>query len=132
MNCQHCNEELNNKRAKNCPDCSQILQGANTRGVYSFVMEAIAQARSDGLSGADVRNEMNAALKAGNAKRAQWAAEYRERQARRLHEESERIRNYRPDVRDEEDLDREAWNNIPRGDGDPYRDQIGIEESPIL
>jgi len=127
MNCQNCGAELNNKRAKNCPDCSKMLQLANKRGVYGFVMDAIAQAKADGLSGADVRDEMNAAIKAGNARRAEWAAEYRERWEQRRREESERIRNYRPDYRDEEDLDREAWAQPARANGNEYSDQGGID-----
>jgi hypothetical protein len=90
-------------------------------------MDAIAQAKADGLSGADVRDEMNAAIKAGNARRAEWAAEYRERWEQRRREESERIRNYRPDYRDEEDLDREAWAQPARANGNEYSDQGGID-----
>lgn len=77
MNCQHCGAELTNKRAKNCPDCAQILKDANKAGTYGFVMESIAQAKADGLTGADMRRAMQSAMALGQAKRNEWEDNYR-------------------------------------------------------
>ena len=93
MNCQHCGAELTNKRAKNCPDCAQILKDANRYGTYGFVMEAIAQAKSDGLTGADMHQAMRSAMKFGQAKRNEWMDEYR---ARRKQLDAER-KAYQPE-----------------------------------
>lgn len=94
MNCQHCQTELTSKRAKNCPVCSDLLQKANKAGTYGFVCEAIAAAKADGLTGTDMHEAMRSAAKAGAAKRAWCAVEYRQRIEQRKREESERIRFY--------------------------------------
>jgi hypothetical protein len=77
MNCQHCGTELDNKRAKNCKTCSTALNDANRQGVYSFVMEAISQAKADGLTGSQVHEAIRLATKAGKGQRNQWADDYR-------------------------------------------------------
>lgn len=91
MNCQHCGTELSNKRAKNCPVCSNMLQQANRAGVYGFVMEAIAQAKEDGLAGEEMHEAMRAAAKYGDAKRSEWAEEYRQRLEARRQRNNERV-----------------------------------------
>lgn len=85
-NCQYCNDELNNKRAKNCPACNSILSEANKRNVYGFVMEAYQQAKSDNLSGQEMRDTMKSAIKFGQSKRSEWSAEYRKMQQKRVAE----------------------------------------------
>ncbi|NLG27752.1 MAG: hypothetical protein GX557_07550, partial [Chloroflexi bacterium] len=78
--CQHCGTELENPRAKNCKTCSAILTEANRRDSYSFVMEAIAKAKAAGLTGQDMHAEMRAAHAAGQANKAAFWNDFRERQ----------------------------------------------------
>jgi hypothetical protein len=94
MNCQYCGTELASKRAKNCPDCTAILNDANRKGAYAFVLEAAATAKNDGLTGESVQATMRSALKAGQAKRAEWAAEYRQRVEDRKQADACRTRFY--------------------------------------
>lgn len=117
--CQHCQTELSNARAKNCPTCSQVLSQANRYGTYSFVMEAIAQAKVDGLTGEAMQSAMQSAIEYGEAKRNEWQAEYRRQQAERQAEQSAAAARYAKtgrwtdDTRDEEDMDREAQQQAP-------------------
>lgn len=98
-NCQYCNDELNNKRAKNCQTCNTILAEANKKGVYGFAMEAFAQAKSDGLTGEAVRNAMSSAIKFGQNKHSEWAAEYRKQlEARRSWKPERFIEDAREDI----------------------------------
>ena len=94
-NCQHCNDELENKRAKNCDACSGLLNIANKKQVYSFVLEASAQANRDGLRGEDVRNMMEAAIEHGKENQEIWLRDYRAQQQERAQRESARIAEYR-------------------------------------
>lgn len=119
MNCQHCQAELTNPRAKNCKTCSDILNQANRAGSYGFVMEAAAQAKADGLTGNDVHDAMRSAMALGSAKRAEWSAEYRARKeqrgAERVAEQARRNAFYtahshwpQADQQDDLDLNRDA------------------------
>jgi hypothetical protein len=92
--CQYCGTELNSKRAKNCPVCAGILNDANRKGAYSFVIDAAVTAKYDGLIGAEVHQTMQGALKAGQAKQAEWAAEYRRRIEERKQADSRRVKFY--------------------------------------
>jgi hypothetical protein len=105
MKCQHCGSELTNKRAKNCSTCAALLTDANKRGTYGFVIEAIAQAKRDGLTGEAMRAAMSSAARLGQAKRAEWSAEYRAQQKAQAQAESKRIAEYvyDPTARDDED-----------------------------
>ena len=112
MNCQHCGAELTNKRAKNCTECSAILAEANRYGTYGFLMEAIPQAKADGITGKDMHEAMRSATRYGATKRAEWMNEYRARQAEKQAATSARIAYYREHGRwpeqegpDEEELD---------------------------
>lgn len=78
--CQHCGTEIENPRAKNCKTCAAILAEANRRGSYSFVMEAIARAKAEGVTGAEMHAEMRAAHTAGQANKAAFWNDFRERQ----------------------------------------------------
>jgi hypothetical protein len=119
MNCQHCGAELTNKRAKNCPDCAAILKDANKAGTYGFVMEAIVQAKSDGLTGADMRQAMRSAMALGQTKRNEWMDNYRawrkqldtERKARKYEPEEE---DARKDIEELRKMDAEK--HTGRGD----------------
>ena len=98
-NCQYCNDELNNKRAKNCQTCNAILAEANKRGVYGFVMEAYMQAKSDSLSGEPMHDAMKSAIKFGQSKRNEWATEYRKQLKERRTWKPERfIEDAREDI----------------------------------
>ena len=79
-NCQHCQTELQNQRAKNCPICSAILSEANKRGTYSFVIEAIEAAREDGMIGDAVQAIAKAAHDAGKSQRDSFMDNYRHQQ----------------------------------------------------
>lgn len=120
MNCQHCGAELTNKRAKNCATCSAILAEANRAGTYGFVMEAIAQAKADGLTGAAMIETMRDANRYGAGKRAEFANAYRARQAEKKAETSAQVAHYMQtgrwteDTMDEEDADMAARNAEPR------------------
>ena len=103
-NCQHCQTELTNPRAKNCKTCSDILTAANRAGSYSFVMEAIGTAKTDGLSGAGMQEVMRSAMHSGTARREEWAAEYRQRVEERRQAQSKRIRFEEDTRQDIEDL----------------------------
>lgn len=92
--CQHCQDELTNSRAKNCPTCSAIMQNANRYGTYGFVMEAMTTAREDGLTGSDFHNAVKSAAKTGAAKQAEWKASYREYQKKLAAERSAEVRIY--------------------------------------
>ncbi len=93
--CQHCQTELTNPRAKNCPECSSILSDANRAGSYGFVMEAIAEAKAAGLTGEDVHEAMRAAMRAGQSEHNRIADEIRARAKQRQAEQSKRIARYR-------------------------------------
>lgn len=93
--CQHCQAELTNARAKNCPDCTTILSDAYTTGAYGFVMEAITIAKADGLTGDAMRDAMQSAMKVGQSKRSEWMAEYRKAQEAKAAEQSAKIAQYR-------------------------------------
>lgn len=105
--CQHCQTELTNPRAKNCQTCSGILNDANRKGAYGFVMEAIATAKADGLTGRDIQQAMQAAVKFGVARRNEWAAEYRKSQKRKAIERSKAVEFYHKNGYWEGALDRE-------------------------
>ena len=81
--CQHCGVEIENPRAKNCKICSAILTEANRRGPYRFVMEAIAKAKTEGLTGEDMHTEMCAAQCAAQVNKAAFWNDFRERQKAR-------------------------------------------------
>lgn len=106
MNCQYCETELENKRAKNCQTCNTILTDANKRGTYRFVMEAWQTAKADGLTGSDIQNAMTSASKFGEAQRHQWRKEYDEFQKRVARENYEDfIARMTGPRHDEEELD---------------------------
>jgi len=69
--CQYCGTELENKRwtAKNCAACNAILADANRLSVYGFVMEAVEEARTDGLTGDAMHKVMQSAAKFGEVRR---------------------------------------------------------------
>ena len=128
MNCQHCNTELTNKRAKNCQTCTAILADANKRGVYGFVMDAISQAKVDGLTGDAMHETMRSAVKFGQSKVNEWKAEYRQRQQQRKEQDSQNIKFYQEhgywpwqtgDVEDTRSEIEEAKNFKPRTTVEP-------------
>jgi len=92
--CQHCQTELKNPRAKNCQTCTEILSNANRKGTYGFVMEAIATAKSDGLTGSEVHQAMETAMRLGAARRNEWAAQYREYQKQKADEQAKAVKFY--------------------------------------
>lgn len=93
-NCQHCGTELANKRAKNCPTCSAILNDAYRSGAYGQVMQAIAEAKEVGLEADDVHAVMRAAMSAGIEEHNRIADEIRARAKARAEEKSAEIREY--------------------------------------
>lgn len=105
-NCQHCQTELTNPRAKNCQTCTSILNDANHKGAYGFVMEAIATAKADRLTGTEMHQVMSNALKFGVSRRNEWAAQYRESQKQKAAERSEAARFYQKNGYFPDQLDR--------------------------
>ena len=134
--CQHCGTELSNKRAKNCPACSEILADANKRGVYGAVMSAIAEAKSESVTGMDMHEVMRAAMVTGQSARNEVLARIRQANADRKARLAERTRYYAEHGRwpgsgaiDEEDAERieaEAIRNETRlttpAEDHPYAD----------
>jgi len=112
--CQYCGKELENKRAKNCAECNAILADANKRGVYGFVMEAVAQARKDGLTGDAMHQAMRSAAKLGAGKRAEWSTEYKRNLELKLAQEREERKAWKETAHmDEEELDGQAQAHRP-------------------
>ena len=120
MKCQHCGAELDNKRAKNCPRCSAILTDANKRGVYGFVMEAVKQAKEDGLTGEAVHEAMKSAAKFGTGKRDEWNREYQQMRETRNNERKAREEEARKFY-----MEHGRWPN--RGEVEDARDDIENE-----
>ena len=126
MNCQHCGEELASKRAKNCATCSGILNEANKRRVYGAVTEAIALAKTDGITGEDMHVIMHTAMISGQEATNKVRDEIRAREKERVAERSRQmaLRNkfyaehgYWPESMDEEDLDLQAQAIHQKSDG---------------
>jgi hypothetical protein len=115
--CQHCQTELTNPRAKNCQTCTGILNDANRKGAYGFVMEAIATAKADGLTGSDMHQAMQAAVRFGTARRNEWAAQYRKEQKQKAAERSQAIQFYQKNGywKDAPDHDEDARKDIEAG-----------------
>lgn len=143
MNCQHCQAELTNPRAKNCKTCSDLLNQANRAGSYGFVMEAVVQAKADGLTGNDVHEAMRSAMALGSAKRAEWQAEYRarkeQRAAERIAEQARRNAFYaehgywpHADSQDDSDLNRDAQEQAEVNRRNANRVMVDDETSSIV
>lgn len=111
--CQHCQTELTNPRAKNCQTCAAILNDANRKGTYGFVMEAISTAKADGLTGNEMHQVMNNAMKFGVSRRNEWTAQYRESQKQKAAERSEAIQFYQKNG---------YWQNAQDHDEDARKD----------
>lgn len=95
MNCQYTGIELENKRAKNHPTVTELLNDANRRNVYGPVVEAMKAAKADGITGMEIVEIGRAAMTGGLEAAAQRRAEWRQREEERLQYDSERINFYR-------------------------------------
>jgi hypothetical protein len=87
-NCQHCNAELSNPRAKNCPTCSEILADANRAHTYAQVVAAAQAAREAGATGTDVHDAMRAAMTGARKEHNAFADAQRARDEERKRQHS--------------------------------------------
>lgn len=125
--CQHCGAELTNRRAKNCPVCSEILADANKRGGYGAVKAAIEAAKAEGIQGTDMHQVMRLAMAEGQAAANAWAAKVRKQQQERKERLAARTRYYAEHGRwpgsemDEEDAERIEAEQVARMDAQTAR-----------
>ncbi len=103
--CQYTGIEFEAKslRSKNHPRVAALLETANRKGVYSLVIEAMVQARRDGVEGDAIIEAGQIALSRGSQAAAEFNARWRSERRQRLQEESRRIENYHGQRRLEEE-----------------------------
>ncbi len=88
MNCQYCGAELQSKRAKNCPACSELLSDANRARSYAHVIAAAIDAREAGATGEAVRDAMRAAMSGARNEQRAFADAQRARDDERKRQHS--------------------------------------------
>jgi len=92
--CQYCGNELNSKRAKNCPTCSQLSNEAYKVGGYDLAIQAVTEAKVAGLTSAEIHQTWRDAIQAGKARSNQWYLEHRQRMIERRERDHQQIEFY--------------------------------------
>lgn len=87
--CQYTGLELENKRAKNHPEITKLLEKANKSGAYSAVVTALIDAKNAGVTGLDVVEIGKRALQSGTQAAAAFRTQIRNEQKAKAQERHE-------------------------------------------
>lgn len=130
--CQYTGIELENKRQKNHPEVSKLLDAANKRGVYATVVEAMISAKETGLTGLDVVEVGRSAMQSGQLAAQEFRQRLRVERAAR--DEQRRTEHTRRATEDDILAGTDVMSDIAQSTGpgkphgDAYSDQIGIDD----